>query len=398
MFFYKFISNFIKICLILSICIFIGYIFQEKYQYNLFSNINCCFYYINLCKKMRKIYQYSEKSNNIPFFSICIPVYNMENYIEISILSILNQSFRDFEIVIINDHSIDDSEQIIKRLQHENSKIRVITHEENLGIYKSRVDSIQNAKGQYIIFLDPDDILSEHNLLKYLYDFQLSNHLDIIEYSVLIQEEIRNIIYYPLNHRRNHFHSFGKTIIYHPELSNILFFENNYYSDIICRCLWNKMVRKNILIKTINFLGNKTYQIEHFDFAEDTIINILNFEFASNYSNINLHGYMYNIRKDSMSHSNNQDYMNLKMGRNMLYFYRLFYNYIKYFNKDFEYLFHDLKSFDYFFNYFKNFSSDSDIKQSIVCFYNNIIDEKNISSEFRKYANEFIQSFDNSTS
>ena len=58
-------------------------------------------YYINMCKKSIKLYNDKEQSIESPFFSICIPVYNMENYIETSLLSVLNQSFRNFEIVII---------------------------------------------------------------------------------------------------------------------------------------------------------------------------------------------------------------------------------------------------------------------------------------------------------
>ena len=314
---------------IFIIIIFIFYLIQSKYR----TDITFFKRYVNTCKRLINLYDIEENNNNSPFFSICIPVYNMENYIEMSILSVLNQSFGDFEIIIINDFSHDNSLKLVKQIQFHNSKIKLFNHEENLGIYKSRVDAIRNSKGKYIIFLDPDDLLCNPNLLKELYEFNLIYNDDIIEFNALREEE-NHIIYYSSNHRINHFHNFKEQIIFQPYLSNILFLENNNYSDIFCRCIWNKMIRKEILFQTINYLGNRANEKKHFDFAEDTIINIMNFEFASNYSNINLIGYMYNIRKNSISHINEGKGTNLKIAHCMLFFYKLFYRYIKDFNKD----------------------------------------------------------------
>ena len=316
----------------------------------------------------------------------------MEKYIEMSILSVLNQSFKDFEIIIINDFSQDNSLKIVEKMQFHKSKIKLFNHEENLGIYKSRVDAIRNSKGNYIIFLDPDDLFSNPNLLKELFQFNLIYNDDIIEFNALRQEE-NNIIYYSLNHRINHFHNFKEQIIFQPYLSNILFLEYNKYSDIFCRCLWNKMFRKEILYQTINYLGNRVYERKHFDFAEDTIINILNFEFASNYSNLNLIGYMYNIRKNSISHKYEGLGTNLKIAHCMLFFYKLFYRYIKDFKKDLNYLYYDLKVFDYYLKYIKKYSSHSIEKAPVINFYKNILKEKNISSYFKIYAENYVSNF-----
>ena len=392
---YKTIFFFLSKIRQMLIAIFIIFIL---YKTQTFNSLGIYKRYINACKKSIKLYNNKEKSNLFPFFSICIPVYNMEKYIEISLLSVLNQSFRNFEIVIINDYSLDNSVNIIKKLQFENTQIRLINHENNFGVYISRIDAIKNSKGNYIIFLDPDDLFSNRNLLSELYEYNLINNEDIIEFSVILQEEIKNHLFYPFNHRSNHFHNFKEPIIYHPYLSNILFFENNNYSDIICRCLWNKMIRREILFKTINFLGDLTYEKEHFDFAEDTILNILNFEFAYNYSNINLIGYMYNIRKESMSHSDQDQNIRSKMGNNIFFFYKLFYKYIKTFNKDLNYLYFDLKSFDYYFKYIILNISSSSNTNPIIQFYKNLSKEENITKEFKKYVKHFIKHFQNKTS
>ena len=357
-------------------------------------NISFYMRYIKLCKKKIKLYFFNEiKILKSPFFSICIPLYNMEKYIEISLLSVLNQSFRDFEIIIINDHSIDNSEKIIEKFKN-NDKIKLINHEKNLGVYRSRIDSIINAKGKYIIFLDPDDLFANQNLLKKLYNFNYIYNLDIIEYSIIIQIEDEDKLYYPKDSQTNHFHNYNKEIISHPELSNILFFNENKYSRISCRCLWNKMVRKDVLYKTINFLGKRVYNKDHFDFAEDTIINTINFQFALNYSNLNLYGYMYNVRSDSMSHSDKSEIESqLKQANNIVYFYELFYKYIKYFHKDINYLYNDLKYFDYYFNYVIDSNSSAIEKRKIKKLYSKIIEEKNISNKFREYAKKAIIKF-----
>lgn len=372
-------------------CVFIIILIILIYKNKNIDPISINRSFINLCKQKINLHIHRNKKIENPFLTICIPVYNMEKYLYVSILSILNQSFRNYEILILNDHSNDNSERIITKIQSENNEIRLINHEKNLGIYKSRIDLIINAKGDYIIFLDSDDLFSNKNLLKLLYENQIVYNLDIIEYSNIIQIEKVNLIYYSRDPKSNHFHDYGKKIIFQKELSNILFYYQNNYSEVNCRCLWNKMVRKAILEKTINYLNDKVKDKEQFNFAEDTIINIINFEFASNYSNLNLYGYMYNIRRESMSHKKEMD---IKNSQNIVFFYQLFYQYIKDFNKNINYLFYDLKKFDYYFEYLK-FSNSSDAsKIKILNLYNDILKENNnISNEIKNYVLGFLRKY-----
>ena len=78
-------------------------------------------------------------------------------------------------------------------------------------------------------------------------------------------------------------------IIYQPQLSNIIFYnpKTKKYSDIICRTIWNKLIKKNILLKSINYI-EKEFHNKFLITADDTPINIMNFQFANNYSKINL--------------------------------------------------------------------------------------------------------------
>ena len=107
-------------------------------------------HYIKDCSNLKQ-YKRTKIRNNIPYVSICLSAYNMKNYIERAILSILNQSFQDFEIIIINDYSNDTTSDIIVNMQLRDDRIRLINHSKNLGVYTSRVDSILASRGKYII-------------------------------------------------------------------------------------------------------------------------------------------------------------------------------------------------------------------------------------------------------
>ena len=106
-----------------------------------------------------------------------------------------------------------------------------------MGVYSSRVEAILNAKGEYIIIMDPDDMFLNPELFKNLYNFNLNNNLDIIEFTVYHQNEGKKTIFLPKIHDLNHYHKYKNDIIYQPELSNIIFYEPNTfnYSSVICR-------------------------------------------------------------------------------------------------------------------------------------------------------------------
>jgi glycosyltransferase involved in cell wall biosynthesis len=93
-----------------------------------------------------------------------MPVYNAENYVKDAIESILNQTFTDFELLIINDGSTDNSKTIIESFS--DSRIRLLNNEENTGLAKVRNRGIDEAKGEYIAWLDADDISNPLRLEK----------------------------------------------------------------------------------------------------------------------------------------------------------------------------------------------------------------------------------------
>ena len=167
---FKFFSGFY----FLMLCIIINYNFTKIKK---FKDISLSYYkkYVRDCYKLKK-YKRKIINNKLPYFSICLPAYNMEKYIRSTILSILNQSFQDIEIVIVNDYSNDNTINILNEIK--NSKIKIINHSKNLGVLASRVDCILNASGRFLILMDPDDLLLNPNLIEFLYNYNLEYNLD----------------------------------------------------------------------------------------------------------------------------------------------------------------------------------------------------------------------------
>ena len=113
-------------------------------------------------------------------FSIIMPVYNTEKYVEAAILSVLNQSYTDYELICVNDGSTDGSAHILSAFV-DDPKIKIFKHGCNKGLFSARKTGVQNASGDYILFLDSDDWL-ESDALKILANELNNSNPDYIEF------------------------------------------------------------------------------------------------------------------------------------------------------------------------------------------------------------------------
>jgi len=101
---------------------------------------------------------------NNPKVTVLMPVYNSEKYLQKAIDSILNQTFTDFEFLIINDASTDNTAKIIK--SYKDLRIKIITNKKNIGITKSLNLGLKISKGKYLARMDADDICLPNRLIK----------------------------------------------------------------------------------------------------------------------------------------------------------------------------------------------------------------------------------------
>ncbi len=126
-------------------------------------------------------------------YSFIIPTYNIENYIEECVHSVLRQTFNDFEVILVNDGSTDRSLEKCKSLQREDKRVRVID-KANGGLSSARNAGLEAAQGEYIIYVDGDDWVSP-NMLELAESFQSSNGIvDILCFDLYKAYPDRNIL------------------------------------------------------------------------------------------------------------------------------------------------------------------------------------------------------------
>ncbi|MBE3644431.1 glycosyltransferase family 2 protein [Bacillus cereus] len=102
--------------------------------------------------------------NKAPHVSVITPSYNSIRFIGETIVSVQNQSYENWEMIIVDDASTDESVTKIKEIIEGDSRIRLVSLKENIGAAKARNIAIQEARGRYIAFLDSDDIWLPHKL------------------------------------------------------------------------------------------------------------------------------------------------------------------------------------------------------------------------------------------
>mgnify|MGYP001052153526 CR=1 FL=1 len=117
----------------------------------------------------------------MPKFSIIIPVFNVEVYLNQCLDSIVNQSFSDFEVICINDGSTDNSLDILNNYAKKDNRFKVFT-QENQGQGTARNKALDLAQGQYVLFIDPDDWIESDTFKNLLNAYQITKS-DVIEFN-----------------------------------------------------------------------------------------------------------------------------------------------------------------------------------------------------------------------
>lgn len=238
----------------------------------------------------------------MPLVSIIVPIYNVEKYLPDCLNSLINQTLFDIEAICINDCSTDNSFSICKKFADKDNRIKVISLTQNSGPGIARNKGLEMAKGDYIMFLDPDDWLEPH-ACEVAYKQILKNKNDFVYFNLYCQREEqaeKNIDTYRLAPFKHYFngHSF--------KLSDI------NPSFIQTSEAWYKIYSRNFLIKNhIRF--SSEYLCEDIPFYIHAII-------ASNsVSVLNMPIYNYRIRKDSASSSGNRHWKDIFTAREKAY-------------------------------------------------------------------------------
>ena len=174
--------------------------------------------------------------NNIKedLISVIIPVYNVKEYLNRCINSIINQTYQNLEIIIIDDGSTDGSDKICDMYKRKDKRIKVF-HKKNGGLSDARNYGLKFATGEYIAFCDSDDFIDKR-MYEILHKKLIENNADICisnYYKFSKDEEIENDYDYEKN---------DKTIIYNKKEM----FDHLYDNYLLSMVAWNKLYKKNI--------------------------------------------------------------------------------------------------------------------------------------------------------
>ena len=116
-----------------------------------------------------------------PFFSIVVPIYNVEAYLKKCVITLLSQSFKNYEIILVDDGSKDSSGAICDELYSLSPEVIKVIHKANGGLSDARNVGVDNSKGEYVIFVDSDDYWDDNRALEQIYG-KLAAKPDVLLY------------------------------------------------------------------------------------------------------------------------------------------------------------------------------------------------------------------------
>ena len=217
------------------------YNFTTQSKRDKISNID----FYDICKKEILIDKKKYELPLKPLISIILPVYNKKDEFIISLRSIQNQSFKQIEIIIVDDGSSDNINDLYDNLMKEDPRIRIFKHSKNMGVWRSRIDGFLYSKGEYILHFDPNDIYADNYVLEDAYYIIKKYNLDTVRFSLSqtnIEKFKKNkklapMMKYPLKHTK---------IIYGKPDYDVYIFG---YGTI-----WNRLIKSNILNKALELV------------------------------------------------------------------------------------------------------------------------------------------------
>ncbi len=223
---------------------------------------------------------------NTPLVSIIVPIYNLEGYISDCLNSLISQTYKNIEIILVNDGSTDNSKKICEEFCKLDNRIVLLNHISNLGVVTSRNDGIRIAKGEYIVFVDGDD-WAENNMIEFFINNIGNTDLVCCGY------------YYEKTHSK----IYNKDMLGIKNVNEILSESILAVAEsktIISNCLWGKIFKSQLVNRIFESLDPTITYAEDFVFVYKYLLlcNKVNF--------IPECLYHYRFREGSAVNSNNK--------------------------------------------------------------------------------------------
>ena len=261
------------------------------FSYNKTNEIYYAKLYFNICEAGTLLgpERYSFPKN--PRISVIVPVYNRGNTLTRVLRSIQNQSFKNIEIIFVDDKSSDNSVELIESYQRKDKRIRLVKHEKNKGTFITRNDGALHARGEYITFIDPDDVFYE-GILKKANGAANMYDTDIIRFDAFFRTNSMLVKY----EYGNYFEK--NKILYQPKIFKQTFY--NYKGELQQHnlFLWGKIIKRKFFLEVLDNLTDY-YKSQHWTLYEDNAMDFILLKFAKTYAYINENGYLYCFASNS---------------------------------------------------------------------------------------------------
>ncbi len=192
-----------------------------------------------------------------PKVSIIVPVYNLENYITKCVQSLLQQSYRNIEIILVDDGSTDGSLRILQELSKTDNRV-IVKHQENGRTARARNYALESVKGEYITFVDGDDYLTPDTLEKNIRYLIEDNTLDWVSFSVMRVDELGNCR--TSSSTYGNFEVTDNIVI--PKACFLSFFYNKKLSGLCCGTIYRWSSVKSIVFPVDEYYEDSFYFCE----------------------------------------------------------------------------------------------------------------------------------------
>lgn len=229
----------------------------------------------------------------VPLISVVVPVYKTEKYLNQCVDSIINQTFKDYEVILVDDGSPDNCPSICDCYAEKFENIRVV-HKANGGLVSARCDGVKEARGKYICFVDSDDFVGSEYLQKFADAIDTTNADIVSSGFTSISED---------NKSKKHLDDIPSGVYSKSELVNYIYprmlSTGKFFNFGIKPALWAKCIRRELVILNQNNLPKKIAM------GEDVALFYPCALSASSICIINSTEYMYRYNAQSITHSYN---------------------------------------------------------------------------------------------
>ena len=220
-----------------------------------------------------------------PLISVIVPCYNVENFVVKCIKSLLSQTYKNIEIICVNDCSTDSTAEKLDEISSTDERITVLTHERNQGLFRARITGMQNAHGDYIAFVDSDD------------------HIDGDFYRCLISKAVKKDYDIVIGDTVHEDESGYRWV--HASYTDIMV-ADRYGSDVLgglleqegyCftwHAVWNKIYKREVIKAALPFLDSIH---EHIIMGEDVLFSCVWHYYARSFAKAENAYYFYVQRK-----------------------------------------------------------------------------------------------------